>query len=350
MTASGKGASARGLLQRQAGAEDQRLDHALRPKSFDDYVGQKALVENLKVFARAARMRGEPLDHVLLSGPPGLGKTTLAHIIAAEMGAVLHQTSGPAIEKKGDLAGLVTHLGAGDVLFIDEIHRLAPAVEENLYPAMEDFRFDVLIGEGAHARSISLDLKPFTLVGATTRTGLLASPLRDRFGFSARLDFYAHADLVAILQRSAALLEIELDDGGAAEIATRCRGTPRIANRLLRRVRDFAEVLHEGKVTVEVAREALDRLNIDKKGLDEMDKRLLDVLIDKFDGRPVGLDTLAAALGEEAGTIEDVYEPYLLQEGLLMRTPRGRVATPRAYEHLGKAMRKGAQPGLFEEP
>jgi Holliday junction DNA helicase RuvB len=350
MTTSGKGAAARGLLQRQAGAEDQRLDHALRPKSFDDYVGQKALVENLKVFARAARKRGEPLDHVLLSGPPGLGKTTLAHIIAHEMGAVLHQTSGPAIEKKGDLAGLVTHLGAGDVLFIDEIHRLAPAVEENLYPAMEDFRFDVLIGEGAHARSISLDLKPFTLVGATTRTGLLASPLRDRFGFSARLDFYAHADLVAILQRSAALLEIELDDGGAAEIATRCRGTPRIANRLLRRVRDFAEVLHEGKVTVDVAREALDRLNIDKKGLDEMDKRLLDVLIDKFDGRPVGLDTLAAALGEEAGTIEDVYEPYLLQEGLLMRTPRGRVATPRAYEHLGKALRKGPQPGLFEEP
>jgi Holliday junction DNA helicase RuvB len=349
MTSGSKGAGARGLLQRQAGAEDQRLDHALRPKSFDDYVGQKALVENLKVFARAARQRGEPLDHVLLSGPPGLGKTTLAHIIAHEMGAVLHQTSGPAIEKKGDLAGLVTHLGAGDVLFIDEIHRLAPAVEENLYPAMEDFRFDVLIGEGAHARSISLDLKPFTLVGATTRTGLLASPLRDRFGFSARLDFYAHADLVAILQRSAALLEIELEDAGAAEIATRCRGTPRIANRLLRRVRDFAEVLHEGRVTVDVAREALDRLNIDRKGLDEMDKRLLDVLIDKFDGRPVGLDTLAAALGEEAGTLEDVYEPYLLQEGLLMRTPRGRVATPRAYEHLGKAVRRGAQGGLFED-
>jgi Holliday junction DNA helicase RuvB len=350
MNGDGRGAAARGLLQRQAGAEDQRLDHALRPKSFDDYVGQKALIENLKVFARAARQRGEPLDHVLLSGPPGLGKTTLAHIIAHEMGAVLHQTSGPAIEKKGDLAGLVTHLGAGDVLFIDEIHRLAPAVEENLYPAMEDFRFDVLIGEGAHARSISLDLKPFTLVGATTRTGLLASPLRDRFGFSARLDFYNQADLVAILHRSAALLQIELDDGGATELAARCRGTPRIANRLLRRVRDFAEVLHEGRITVDVAREALDRLNIDRKGLDEMDKRLLDVLIDKFDGRPVGLDTLAAALGEEAGTIEDVYEPYLLQEGLLMRTPRGRVATPRAYEHLGKVLRRGAQPGLFEDP
>jgi Holliday junction DNA helicase RuvB len=351
MTASqGSRGAARGLLQRQAGAEDQRLDHALRPKSFEDYVGQKALVENLKVFARAARQRGEPLDHVLLSGPPGLGKTTLAHIIAHEMGAVLHQTSGPAIEKKGDLAGLVTHLGQGDVLFIDEIHRLAPAVEENLYPAMEDFRFDVLIGEGAHARSISLDLKPFTLVGATTRTGLLASPLRDRFGFSARLDFYGHADLVTILQRSAALLGVELDDAGAAEIAARCRGTPRIANRLLRRVRDFAEVLHEGRVTVDVAREALDRLNIDRRGLDEMDKRLLEVLIDKFDGRPVGLDTLAAALGEEAGTIEDVYEPYLLQEGLLMRTPRGRVATPRAWEHLGKTMRRGPQGSLFDEP
>jgi Holliday junction DNA helicase RuvB len=346
---SGTKGATRGLLQRQAGVEDQRLDHALRPKSFDDYVGQKALVENLKVFARAARQRGEPLDHVLLSGPPGLGKTTLAHIIAAEMGAVLHQTSGPAIEKKGDLAGLVTHLGHGDVLFIDEIHRLAPAVEENLYPAMEDFRFDVLIGEGAHARSISLDLKPFTLVGATTRTGLLASPLRDRFGFSARLDFYVHADLVVILQRSASLLGIALDDAGASEIATRCRGTPRIANRLLRRVRDFAEVLHEGRITVDVAREALDRLNIDRKGLDEMDKRLLEVLIDKFDGRPVGLDTLAAALGEEAGTIEDVYEPYLLQEGLLMRTPRGRIATPRAWEHLGKTPRKGPQPTLFED-
>jgi Holliday junction DNA helicase RuvB len=350
MTNGSKSTGPRGLLQRQAGADDQRLDHALRPKSFDDYVGQRALVENLKVFARAARQRGEPLDHILLSGPPGLGKTTLAHIIAVEMGAVLHQTSGPAIEKKGDLAGLVTHLGAGDVLFIDEIHRLAPAVEENLYPAMEDFRFDVLIGEGAHARSISLDLKPFTLVGATTRTGLLASPLRDRFGFSARLDFYAHADLVAILQRSAVLLDIELEASGASEIAARCRGTPRIANRLLRRVRDFAEVLHEGRITLDVAREALDRLNIDKLGLDEMDKRLLDVLIDKFDGRPVGLETMAAALGEESGTIEDVYEPYLLQEGLLMRTPRGRVATPRAYEHLGKTMRKGAQPGLFEDP
>jgi Holliday junction DNA helicase RuvB len=341
--------ASRGLLQRQAGAEEQKLDHALRPQRFADYVGQGPLIDNLRVFATAARQRGEPLDHVLLSGPPGLGKTTLAHIIAHEMGAILHQTSGPAIEKKGDLAGLVTHLGAGDVLFIDEIHRLTPAVEENLYPAMEDFRFDVLIGEGAHARSISLDLKPFTLVGATTRTGLLASPLRDRFGFSARLDFYNHADLKQILVRSAGLLNIDLDDTGADEIATRCRGTPRIANRLLRRVRDFAEVLHEGRVTIDVAREALDRLGVDRCGLDDMDKRLLSLLIDKFDGRPVGLETIGAALGEDAGTIEDVYEPYLLQEGFLMRTPRGRLATARAYEHLGKSMKKGVQGGLFED-
>ncbi len=339
----------RGLLQRQAGAEEQKLDHALRPQTFADYVGQKALKENLQVFAQAARRRGEPLDHVLLCGPPGLGKTTLAHIIAHEMGAVLHQTSGPAIEKKGDLAGLVTHLGAGDVLFIDEIHRLTPAVEENLYPAMEDFRFDVLIGEGAHARSIALDLKPFTLVGATTRTGLLTSPLRDRFGFTARLDFYSHEDLQTILVRSADLLKIDLDDAGAIEIATRCRGTPRIANRLLRRIRDFAEVLHQGRITLTVAQHALDRLGVDRKGLDDMDKRLLETLIDKFDGRPVGLDTLAASLGEEANTIEDVYEPYLLQEGLLMRTPRGRVATPRAYEHLGKTAPKKTQTSLFEE-
>ena len=334
------------MLGRAANADDVKLDHSLRPKTFDDYVGQDELVANLRVFARAARQRGEPLDHVLFSGPPGLGKTTLAYILAAEMGAAIHSTSGPAIEKKGDLAGLVTHLGAGDVLFIDEIHRLTPAVEENLYPAMEDFRFDVMIGEGAHARSISLDLKPFTLVGATTRTGLLTSPLRDRFGFSARLDFYAHKDLVRILERSAALLEVKLDAEGAREIAMRCRGTPRVANRLLRRVRDFAEVLHEGDITRDVAKGALDRLGVDSLGLDEMDKRLLLQLIDKFDGRPVGLDTLAAALGEEAGTIEDVYEPYLLQEGLLMRTPRGRIATQRAYEHLGRKVPR-SQSTLF---
>ncbi len=339
-------AAERGVLGRAANTDDVKLDHSLRPKSFDDYVGQAELVANLRVFAQAAKRRGEPLDHVLLCGPPGLGKTTLAHILAHEMGAALHTTSGPAIEKKGDLAGLVTHLGAGDVLFIDEIHRLTPAIEENLYPAMEDFRFDVMIGEGAHARSIALDLKPFTLVGATTRTGLLTSPLRDRFGFTARLDFYARKDLVRILQRSAALLEVRLDDDGAREIAARCRGTPRVANRLLRRVRDFAEVLHQGDITQEVASGALDRLGVDGLGLDEMDKRLLLQLIDKFDGRPVGLDTLAAALGEEAGTIEDVYEPYLLQEGFLLRTPRGRVATQRAYEHLGRKAPR-AQGALF---
>src|SRR4051812_36073496 len=292
------------LVQGKPVDDDVKLDHSLRPTTFDDYVGQRALVENLRVFAQAARQRGEPLDHVLLCGPPGLGKTTLAHIIATEMGAALHATSGPAIEKKGDLAGLLTHLGAGDVLFIDEIHRLTPAVEENLYPAMEDFRFDVMIGEGAHARSISLDLKPFTLVGATTRTGLLASPLRDRFGFTARLDFYAKEDLVRIVERSARLLGVELDASAAVEIAARCRGTPRVANRLLRRLRDFADVLHEGRITLDVAKGGLDRLGVDKLGLDEMGKKLLSALVDKFDGRPVGLDTLAAALGEEAGTIE----------------------------------------------
>jgi Holliday junction DNA helicase RuvB len=330
------------LVQGDARDDDVGLDRSLRPKSFDEYVGQKSLVENLRIFAQAASRRREPLDHVLLCGPPGLGKTTLAHIIAREMGAALHATSGPAIEKKGDLAGLLTHLGAGDVLFIDEIHRLTPAVEENLYPAMEDFRFDVMIGEGAHARSIGLDLKPFTLVGATTRTGLLASPLRDRFGFTARLDFYGKEDLVQIVERSARLLVVHLDPLAALEIASRCRGTPRIANRLLRRLRDFADVLHEGKVTLEVARGGLDRLGVDRLGLDDMDKKLLLTLVEKFDGRPVGLDTLAAALGEEAGTIEDVYEPYLLQEGFLMRTPRGRIATARAWEHLGKRPKRSA--------
>jgi Holliday junction DNA helicase RuvB len=344
----------RGPLSAAAIDDDVKLDHSLRPKSFAEYVGQKTLIENLRVFAQAAKRRHEPLDHVLLCGPPGLGKTTLAHIIAHEMGAIIHATSGPAIEKKGDLAGLVTHLGAGDVLFIDEIHRLAPAVEENLYPAMEDFRFDVMIGEGAHARSIALDLKPFTLVGATTRTGLLASPLRDRFGFTARLDFYAKDDLVVIVTRSAGLLDVALVPDAAKEIAARCRGTPRVANRLLRRLRDFAEVLHEGTITLDVAKSGLERLGVDQLGLDEMDKKLLLTLVEKFDGRPVGLETLAAALGEEAGTIEDVYEPYLLQEGLLMRTPRGRIATARAWEHLGRrppASLKGfgGQGALFGE-
>jgi Holliday junction DNA helicase RuvB len=337
------------MLKRVSDPQEQKLEVSLRPKTFDDYVGQPALKENLQVFSRAAKMRAEPLDHVLLCGPPGLGKTTMAGILANEMGAVLHTTSGPAIEKKGDLAGLLTHLGAGDVLFIDEIHRLTPAVEENLYPAMEDFRFDVMIGEGAHARSIGLDLKPFTLIGATTRTGLLTSPLRDRFGFTARLDFYAKGDLERIVTRSAALLGVHIEAAGASEIAARCRGTPRIANRLLRRVRDFADVLGDGAVTEQMARHALDRLGVDRLGLDEMDLRLLHMLIDKFDGRAVGLETLAAALGEEAGTIEDVYEPYLLQEGLLMRTPRGRVATVRAYQHLGIKTNRAAQGPLFDD-
>jgi Holliday junction DNA helicase RuvB len=343
----------RGLLTSERAAGEARMDNSLRPDRFEEYVGQKDLVGNLKVFTAAARGRSEPLDHILLSGPPGLGKTTLAHILATEMGAVLHTTSGPAIEKKGDLAGLLTNLGPGDVLFIDEIHRLSAVVEENLYPAMEDFKFDVVIGEGAHARSIALDLKPFTLVGATTKTGLLTSPLRDRFGFSARLGFYDHADLVRIIERSARLLDVSLESEGATEIARRCRGTPRIANRLLRRVRDFAQVLHEGVITRDVAASALTRLGVDDSGLDEMDKRLLSVLIDKFEGRPVGLDTIAAALGEESSTIEDVYEPFLLQEGFLMRTPRGRIAMARAYKRLGKSApaspAAGDQAPLFDE-
>jgi holliday junction DNA helicase RuvB len=321
-------------------SDDGSLELTLRPKAFADYVGQKTLIDNLKIFAHAAKRRGEPMDHVLLSGPPGLGKTTLAHILAAELSARIFVTSGPAIEKKGDLAGLLTNLEAGDILFIDEIHRLSAVVEENLYPAMEDFRFDVIVGEGAHARSISLNIKPFTLIGATTKTGLLTSPLRDRFGFSTRLEFYSIAELAQIVFRSASILNIVIDEAGAYEIARRSRGTPRIANRLLRRVRDFAEVLYQGKIDQKIAQSALFQLGVDLHGLDQMDIRILSVLVHTFEGQAVGLDTIAAALGESATTIEDVYEPYLLQEGYLMRTPRGRVATARCYAHLGKDMKQ----------
>ncbi|MBK6685156.1 MAG: Holliday junction branch migration DNA helicase RuvB [Deltaproteobacteria bacterium] len=323
-------------LTGQRRPEDQPLDVALRPRSFDEYIGQAKVKENLKVFTQAAKARGEPVDHLLFSGPPGLGKTSLSYLIAHEMGAKLHLTSGPALEKKGDLAGILTSLEPGDVLFIDEIHRLTPAVEENLYPAMEEFRFDVVIGDGPHARTMTLPLPRFTLIGATTRAGLLSNPLRDRFGYLARLDFYEPHELEEIVRRSAQRLGAELDPAGAKEIAARSRGTPRVANRLLRRLRDFAQVLGDGRITQDIADRGLDALEIDRRGFDEMDRRLLMAIIERFDGGPVGLDTLSAATGEEAGTLEDVYEPYLIQQGYLKRTPRGRVATLRAYEHLGR--------------
>ncbi|MBI5191044.1 MAG: Holliday junction branch migration DNA helicase RuvB [Nitrospirae bacterium] len=316
--------------------EDLNLDLALRPSSFDEYVGQERVKDNLKVFIQAAREREEALDHVLFSGPPGLGKTTLAHIIAREMGVNIKTTSGPVLERAGDLAAILTNLQKGDVLFVDEIHRLNRVIEEILYPAMEDYQLDIIIGQGPSARSIKLDLPPFTLVGATTRAGLLTSPLRDRFGVLARLEFYPAHDLKKIIERSARLLNISADEGGALEIARRSRGTPRIANRLLRRVRDFAQVGGRDVIDVDVANAALDRLEVDHKGLDSMDRKLLLTIIDKFGGGPVGLDTLAAATAEERDTIEDVYEPFLIQEGLLERTPRGRLATPAAYEHYGR--------------
>lgn len=322
------------ILSASSYTEEEKVDNHLRPSTFEEYVGQTQLIENLKIFAQAAKNRNEPMDHVLLSGPPGLGKTTLAHILAEAMGSRIFVTSGPALEKKGDLAGLLTNLQQGDVLFIDEIHRLNAAVEENLYPAMEDFRFDVIIGEGAHARSIGISIQPFTLVGATTKTGLLTSPLRDRFGFSARLEFYSISDLVKIVQRSAHILNVPLHQEGALAIAKRSRGTPRIANRLLRRVRDFAEVLYDGHISAEAAHHALERLGVNQAGLDQMDIRILELLAHTFKNQPVGLDTIAAALGEAAGTIEDVYEPYLLQEGYLMRTPRGRIATQKSITLL----------------
>jgi Holliday junction DNA helicase RuvB len=316
--------------------DDARFDGTLRPRTFEEVVGQKALLDNLRVFVTAARQRKEPLDHVLFCGPPGLGKTSLAHVIANELGSMIHVTSGPALERKGDLAGILTNLADNDVLFIDEIHRMNAAIEENLYPAMETFTFDIVIGDGAGARAIKLPLKRFTLIGATTRTGLLTGPLRDRFGIVNRLDYYPAADLQEIVRRSAQKLGLQLDEGGAREISRRARGTPRIANRLLRRVRDFAEVEGDGRITQKVADLALGRLEVDGAGLDPMDRKVLSTLIDKFNGGPVGLETIAAAVGEQSDTIEDVYEPYLLMEGYLYRTPRGRVATPRAYDHLGR--------------
>ncbi|MEF9943506.1 MAG: Holliday junction branch migration DNA helicase RuvB [Burkholderiaceae bacterium] len=320
-----------------ASPNEEAVERALRPQRLADYVGQPKVREQLEIFITAARNRQESLDHVLLFGPPGLGKTTLAHIVSREMGVNMRQTSGPVLERPGDLAALLTNLEKNDVLFIDEIHRLSPVVEEILYPAMEDFQIDIMIGEGPAARSIKLDLPPFTLVGATTRAGMLTNPLRDRFGIVARLEFYSTEDLSHIVARSARLLNVEMDDEGALEIARRSRGTPRIANRLLRRVRDYAEVKHNGQVTRTVADQALAMLEVDRLGLDLIDRKLLLAVIEKFGGGPVGIDNLAAAVGEERDTLEDVVEPYLIMQGHLQRTPRGRIATPSAYQHFGIA-------------
>ena len=315
--------------------QEEVIDRAIRPLKLAEYIGQPTVREQMELFIKAAKGRGEALDHVLIFGPPGLGKTTLANIIAQEMGAKIKSTSGPVLERAGDLAALLTNLEAGDVLFVDEIHRLSPVVEEILYPAMEDYQLDIMIGEGPAARSIKLDLPPFTLVGATTRAGMLTNPLRDRFGIVQRLEFYSVADLATIVARSAAILGLQMDDGGAREIARRSRGTPRIANRLLRRVRDFAEVRGAGVISRDVADQALNLLDVDEQGFDHMDRRLLLTMIDKFDGGPVGLDNLSASIGEERHTIEDVLEPYLIQQGFIMRTPRGRVVTRHAYQHFG---------------
>jgi len=328
---------ARVVAASPASPNEEALERALRPKRLDDYVGQTKAREQLDIFIGAARKRAESLDHVLLFGPPGLGKTTLSHIIAAELGVNLRQTSGPVLEKPKDLAAILTGLERNDVLFIDEIHRLSPVVEEILYPALEDFQIDIMIGDGPAARSIKLDLQPFTLVGATTRAGMLTNPLRDRFGIVARLEFYTSDELAAIVARSAGLLGVPIDPDGALELARRSRGTPRIANRLLRRVRDYADVKAQGRITVPVANAALAMLDVDPQGFDVMDRKLLEAIVHRFDGGPVGLDNVAAAIGEEPGTIEDVIEPYLIQQGYLQRTPRGRIATVAAYRHLGLA-------------
>jgi Holliday junction DNA helicase RuvB len=332
------------------GPQEESLERALRPQSLSEYIGQPKVKDQLEVFIAAARQRQESLDHVLLFGPPGLGKTTLAHILARELGVNLRQTSGPVLERAGDLAALLTNLERNDLLFIDEIHRLSPVVEEILYPALEDYQIDIMIGEGPAARSIKLDLQPFTLVGATTRAGMLTNPLRDRFGIVSRLEFYSPEDLAVIVRRSASLLKVEIDADGAYEIARRSRGTPRIANRLLRRVRDYAQVKASGAITAPLADAALAMLEVDQQGFDLMDQKLLEAIITKFEGGPVGLDNVAAAIGEDRETIEDVLEPYLIQQGFLQRTPRGRMATPAAWRHFGKMPPQASSPPPVSPP